>query len=454
MPEGRQPHAKTRRDMSARKRVFLSALYLAVKERLRPYYLRWVYFRCFKKRRPEYFVTCWQGPFRRIGKEALFPVPQSGLPDLFFYPMVDWHTRIQRSQHLVRAFANLGYRCIYLNPHLGRQFDTVPPADKAHRLSLLAPNIYELHVRLPREPVFHHRLLQAEEERVVAEAVETVADAFGTRNAVQIVSFPVWCGAVSRLRGARGFPVVYDCHDFLAGFANVCPDIVAEETALLASAELVLFSSERLRDRHGTSRSQSLLCRNAAEAEQFWGGADAGRTDRPVAGYVGALDWWFDVQSVAEAARANPKCRFILAGRIEHPPIRSLVSIPNVELIGEVPYERLPQLLREFSVGLIPFLMNELTVAVDPIKLYEYFSLGLPVVSAPLPEVLRAGALVRVAGSPAEFAAQVCAALGEDDVARRQSRRDFARRESWAARAQEIAGAIGRILEKAPRRAE
>jgi hypothetical protein len=37
--------------------------------------------------------------------------------------------------------------------------------------------------------------------------------------------------------------------------------------------------------------------------------------------------------------------------------------------------------MKSFDVGLIPFLRNNATRAVDPIKYYEYRSLGLPVIS-------------------------------------------------------------------------
>ena len=73
-------------------------------------------------------------------REALPPrpaCPNPSRPDLLFYPMTDWHARIQRTQHLVRAFAALGFRCIYINPHLGREFETAPFFDRAHRLARL-----------------------------------------------------------------------------------------------------------------------------------------------------------------------------------------------------------------------------------------------------------------------------------------------------------------------------
>jgi hypothetical protein len=42
-----------------------------------------------------------------------------------------------------------------------------------------------------------------------------------------------------------------------------------------------------------------------------------------------------------------------------------------------------------FTVGLIPFLINELTDGVDPVKYYEYRALGLPVVATPFGELAR-----------------------------------------------------------------
>jgi hypothetical protein len=38
-------------------------------------------------------------------------------------------------------------------------------------------------------------------------------------------------------------------------------------------------------------------------------------------------------------------------------------------------------------VGIIPFKINKLSAAVDPIKIYEYLALGLPVVSFFMPQI-------------------------------------------------------------------
>jgi hypothetical protein len=64
-------------------------------------------------------------------------------------------------------------------------------------------------------------------------------------------------------------------------------------------------------------------------------------------------------------------------------------------------------------VAILPFVVNELTTAANPLKLREYLAAGLPVVATPLPEILKMGGLVRTAMTPGEFLIQIEALLKE-----------------------------------------
>ncbi len=404
-----------------------------LKEAVRPYYLRWLYFPLRPGRRPQAFRACWKYPFSKLRGEA--PLPEAASPVLLFYPMTDWHTRTQRTQHLVRAFARQGFRCLYVNPHLGREFETTPLFDPDHRLSHIEENIFELHVRLPREPVFHDRLLTREEEAMVYSAIQQVLPAATT--VIQMLSFPLWLDIARRFREEACFPIVYDCHDLLSGFGNIGREIISAEQELLRQADLVLFSAQGLMNQYGAGLKKRMLVRNAVDARQF--GLVKPDPEAPVTvGYVGALDSWFDIEALREAALAYPKCRFVLAGRIEDKSIRRLASLRNVEFTGETPYHKVPELLASFRVALIPFRITPLTLMTNPIKMYEYFSCGLPVVTTPLPEAQAMGDLVYLASTPTDFARQVGRALAEDDPGRRMRRRDLALLESWDARARDI----------------
>ena len=74
-----------------------------------------------------------------------------------------------------------------------------------------------------------------------------------------------------------------------------------------------------------------------------------------------------------------------------------------MHFMGRRRYEDLPGWCKGFDIGLIPFKINPLTEAVNPIKLREYLSAGLPVVSTPMPEVLTYNKWIRTANSADEL---------------------------------------------------
>ncbi len=109
------------------------------------------------------------------------------------------------------------------------------------------------------------------------------------------------------------------------------------------------------------------------------------------------------VRSSATTARSRPgstprrwrwrrhrrtSASFVLIGRESGADARARwTGCPNVHRIGEVPYERLPEHLAAFDVCTIPFQRTPLTEATNPVKLYEYFATGKPVVARRLPEI-------------------------------------------------------------------
>ncbi|EKZ95732.1 putative glycosyltransferase [Cupriavidus sp. HMR-1] len=111
---------------------------------------------------------------------------------------------------------------------------------------------------------------------------------------------------------------------------------------------------------------------------------------RKYIGYVGTIGNWFDWKLVIELGRALPHATIRLIGPEFIPRPSDLP--PNVEMLGERPFEEMARLVSEFAVGLIPFRVNELTEGVDPIKFYEYRSLGVPIWSTRFGEMRSRGA--------------------------------------------------------------
>ena len=115
-----------------------------------------------------------------------------------------------------------------------------------------------------------------------------------------------------------------------------------------------------------------------------------------------------------------------------------LDRLPNVYLVGNQRYELIPSFLSDFDVCTIPFLLNQVTLATDPVKIYEYLSQGKPVIATDMPELAQCGDMIYIGKNPEDFAGKVDAAVGETGNSLRERRIEFARNNTWARRVEAL----------------
>lgn len=153
---------------------------------------------------------------------------------------------------------------------------------------------------------------------------------------------------------------------------------------------------------------------------------------------------------LVDAARMRPEWSFALLGRIavEVGNIRFLTDLPNLHHLGQKKFSELPAYCAAFDVALIPMKMNELTLNVNPLKLREYLAAGVPVVSSPLPEVLRYKDVVKFATTADELIKATEEWLKQDrkELAPILSQR--VANESWDAKVEEISSIIDEALNR------
>ena len=111
---------------------------------------------------------------------------------------------------------------------------------------------------------------------------------------------------------------------------------------------------------------------------------------------------------------------------------------PNLHLIGPIPHRELPTHIAAMDVCLIPYLLTPFTQFTFPSKLMEYLAVGRPVVSTPLPEVVRYEGVVAIGRTHEDFVARVKEAVESDTPEFRRRRREVAQVHSWPAQLERI----------------
>jgi glycosyltransferase involved in cell wall biosynthesis len=122
-----------------------------------------------------------------------------------------------------------------------------------------------------------------------------------------------------------------------------------------------------------------------------------------------------------------------------------LRGLPNVHLLGQRTHDELPAYCKGFDVGLVPYRIDDEVKFIDPLKLREYLSAGVPVVSTAMPEVAPYAHLCHVAHTPDGAVAAIERALGEGDPSARARRSAAMTGETWQGRVEAIARAIDAI---------
>lgn len=109
---------------------------------------------------------------------------------------------------------------------------------------------------------------------------------------------------------------------------------------------------------------------------------------KPIIGYYGAIASWFDYEIIKELAQKRPDYNIVLFG-IKYDATfdkSNLGKYTNIYFLGSKGYNELPYYAKYFSVCTIPFLINEITQATSPLKLFEYMALEKPIVTTDMKE--------------------------------------------------------------------
>ncbi|MFU0831782.1 MAG: Methyltransferase type 12 [Oscillospiraceae bacterium] len=203
---------------------------------------------------------------------------------------------------------------------------------------------------------------------------------------------------------ARGYEIIYEYIDELTPqIVGNIPKFVFERHEYVLKNEriTVVATSDKLFDQVKPYRSKNMAMINNGVDYDHW---NIKRDDiecpedlkeivgqgKIIIGYHGALARWLDYDLLKKLAE-DQRFLILLIGYAHDEYLKNsgLLDYENVHFIGPRPYQELNKYAAFYDIAILPFVLNDLTKSVSPVKIFEYMALGKPVVTYALPECLK-----------------------------------------------------------------
>ena len=112
------------------------------------------------------------------------------------------------------------------------------------------------------------------------------------------------------------------------------------------------------------------------------------KQDKPIIGYYGAFASWFDYDMVSNLAKQRPEYNIVLIGSKYDDSLEksNIEKLENVYFLGTKDYKILKNYASRFNICTVPFIINDITKATSPLKIFEYMALEKPIVTTAMDE--------------------------------------------------------------------
>jgi glycosyltransferase involved in cell wall biosynthesis len=247
--------------------------------------------------------------------------------------------------------------------------------------------------------------------------------------------------------------IVYHCVDEFSEFTGTDKNaILGMERELMRKADQVLVSSGPLYETKKLHNPRTSMVTHGVDVDHFRKACDPktvpppdiAALGKPIIGFYGLVADWVDLNLIRFLAVSRPSWSLVLIGKVDTN-ISAVETVANVHFLGRKPYSMLPAYCAGIDVAILPFVINELALASNPLKLREYLAAGLPVVASDIPEVRRLGEHVRIGTSYEEFLAHIDACLARG-AGPQVSISDAMAGESWDSKVEQMSSLIQPLL--------
>lgn len=326
----------------------------------------------------------------------------------------DWHSDPLSKKHIMTRLAKRN-RVLWVNS-IGTRRPELSGRDLRRAVKKFKESVagykqvaQNITVLAPLAIPFHgSKMAQAFNRRWLTWSIRHAARRLGFKDVITWTFLPSTAGVAGNLGEKL---LIYHCVDEFSEFTGSDKAALLEmERRLMQRADAVIVSSALLLEAKRRYNPKSYLVRHGVDVHHFRRAcdpqtlipADLAALPKPIVGFFGLIADWVDLKLVRELALARPKHSFALIGKIDTP-TAVIDDLKNVHLFGPKDYSTLPGYCKGFDVAVLPFAINPLTVAANPLKLREYLAAGLPVISTAIPESAQTSGTIRIANTTEEF---------------------------------------------------
>lgn len=380
--------------------------------------------------------------------------------DIVFLTGVFYDDLWTSKQQLARRLARHN-RVLFVEPYLTAITPISVPSERANWKRALSRNALRtvdgltIYSPPPLLPFRHYaEMVQALNDHLYVAAVRRVMRSLGFRKPI-LWSFIHDAGPAIGMLDER--ISIYHCADDWSEMPlphKVTHRIKRQEHAQARKVDLVFSAAQKNTERLRALNPQSYYTPNGVDFELFNETAqavlppppDIAGIKGPILGFIGTLHTWIDLALIRSVAEQHPEWSIVLIGPAKID-VSVVQGLPNIHLLGQKGRAELPAYLQAFDVCLIPFVDNNLTRAVNPLKLYEYLAAGKPIVSTNMPEVRTAAPYVAIAPTREAFVDTLAQVLAQQGAGAAE-RIAFARQNSWDGRVELLSNLIQSHLDE------
>jgi len=233
-------------------------------------------------------------------------------------------------------------------------------------------------------------------------------------------------------------------------FSPVETPIGPEEMQILRGADQVFVTSRALLDKKGWVNANTCFVSNGVDYEAFAAPAaepqDLALLQHPRIGYAGFLKDQLDWTLLAQLSSRHPDWHFVFLGPVS-PRLGTVGTVDelrkrsNVHFLEAKPTRLVPCYVQHFDVCIMPYVQNDYTKYIYPLKLHEYLATGRPTVGTPIRSLEEFSDVVALPHSADEWSAALADALSPaaNTPELRAARQAVAKRHDWDLQVRRIA---------------